>query len=164
MDTLDTAEMRQRFQHRAEAVQYGSRPTGAGGEQAELDFRDFAMIADAVITFDGGILTIDLRPAISPTGFTDKRESETLAAMENIANAESHTRTYDDIMEAQREQRADRAREALIEDEDRPSMLKVVKTIEPIDVNACPGLDLTDSPVVRRTDDSDSPVVLPVVR
>ena len=33
------------------------------------------------------------------------------------------TRTYDAIMEAQWEQRADRAREALIEDEDRPSML-----------------------------------------
>jgi hypothetical protein len=186
MDALDTAAMRQRFQHRAEAVQYGSMPTGAGGEQAELDFQDFAIIADAEITMDEGILTIDLRPAISPTGFTDKREGETLAAMENIANA---------------------AREALIEDEDRPSlagvfidptpppetkalptdgdkitprmldskadlqalingaeMFKVIKTIEPIDVNACPGLDLTDSPVVRRADDSDSPVVLPVVR
>ena len=49
------------------------------------------------------------------------------------------TRTYDDIMEAQREKR-----EALIEDEDRPPMLKVVKTIEPIDVNTCPGLDLAN--------------------
>ena len=33
------------------------------------------------------------------------------------------TRTYDAIMEAQWEQRADRAREALIEDPDRPSLL-----------------------------------------
>jgi len=35
------------------------------------------------------------------------------------------SRTYDDIMDAQREQRADRAREALIEDPDRPSLLNV---------------------------------------
>ena len=62
--------------------------------------------------------------------------------MENISKSEH--RTYDDIMNAQREQRADRAREALIEDEDRPPMLKVVKTIEPIDVNTCPGLDLAN--------------------
>jgi hypothetical protein len=35
--------------------------------------------------------------------------------------------------------KADLAREALIEDEDRPSMLRVVETIEPIDVKALPG-------------------------
>jgi hypothetical protein len=69
--------------------------------------------------------------------------------MENISKSEH--RTYDDIMDVQREQRADRAREALIEDEDRPSMLRVVETIEPIDVNACPGLDLAnyDDPIER---------------
>ena len=89
MDALDTAAMRQRFQHRAEAVQYGSMPTGTGGEQAELDFRDFAMIADAEISLDGGILTIDLRPAICDAAIrgVGHLERETLAAMENIAHA-----------------------------------------------------------------------------
>jgi hypothetical protein len=62
-------------------------------------------------------------------------ERETKVAMENIAK--SGRRTYDDVMEAQREKR-----EALIEDEDRPSMLRVVETIEPIDIKACPGFSL----------------------
>ena len=169
MDNLDTEEMRQRFQHRAEAVRKRNMPPVAGAEraafikQAELDFQDFAMIADAEISLDAGVLTIDLRPAICDAtirgvGVSDRaKERETKVAMENIANPEH--RTYDDIMEAQREKR-----EALIEDEDRPSMLdmvtelaeqegqdhtrremfKVVKTIEAIDVNACPGLDLAN--------------------
>jgi hypothetical protein len=117
-------------------------------KQAELDFQDFAMIADSEISLDDGILTIDLRPAICDAtlrgvGVSDRtKERETKVAMENISKSEH--RTYDDIMDVQREQRADRAREALIEDEDRPSMLRVVETIEPIDVNACPGLDLAN--------------------
>ena len=139
MDTLDTAAMVQRFQERAKAVRTRNMPPVAGLErkafvrQAELDFQDFAMIADSTISLDGGILTIDLRPEIcdatirnSPVGITDKSgEYETQVAMENIA-------------------RADSAREALIEDTDRPSMLRVVETIEPIDVNECPGLTLGD--------------------
>jgi hypothetical protein len=177
VDTLNTKEMRQRFQKRAEAVRNRNMPPVAGLErkafvkQAELDFQDFAMIADSTISLDGGILTIDLRPAICDAtvrgvGISDRaKERETKVAMENISKSEHHA--YDDIMEAQREKR-----EALIEDEDRPSMLptdgdkitpgmldskadlqalidgaemfRVIETIEPIDVNACPGLTLSD--------------------
>jgi hypothetical protein len=148
--------MVQRFQERAKAVRTRNMPPIAGLErkafvkQAELDFQDFAMIADSEISLDDGILTIDLRPAICDAtirgvGISDRtKERETRVAMENISKSEH--RTYDDIMEAQREKR-----EALIEDEDRPSMLKVVKTIKPIDVNVCPGLDLAnyDDPIER---------------
>jgi hypothetical protein len=110
-------------------------------KQAELDYQDFAMIADSVISLDEGILTIDLRPAICDAairgvGVSDRtKERETKVAMENISK--SGHRTYDDVMEAQREKR-----EALIEDTDRPSMLRVVETIEPIDIKACPGFSL----------------------
>jgi hypothetical protein len=144
MDTLDTAAMLQRFQERAKAVRTRNMPPIAGLErkafvkQAELDYQDFAMIADSEISLDDGVLTIDLRPAICDAAIRGMAplERETKVAMENISK--SGHRTYDDIMEAQREKR-----EALIEDEDRPSMLRVVETIEPIDVNACPGLSLT---------------------
>jgi hypothetical protein len=163
--------MRQRFQKRAEAVRNRNMPPVAGLErkafvkQAELDFQDFAMIADSTISLDGGILTVDLRMEICDAAIRGMAplERETQVAMENISKSEH--RTYDDIMEAQREKR-----EALIEDEDRPSMLptdgdkitpgmldskadlqalidgaemfRVVETIEPIDVNECPGLTL----------------------
>ena len=177
MDTLDTTAMLQRFQERAAAVKTRSIPPIAGAEhvafteQARFDYQDFAMIADSEISLDDGILTIDLRPAICDAtirgvGISDRtKERETRIAMENISKSEH--RTYDDIMEAQREKR-----EVLIEDEDRPSMLptdggkitprlldskadlqalidgaemfRVVETIEPIDVNACPGLDLAN--------------------
>ena len=131
MDTLDTAEMRQRFQDRAEAVRQRTMPPVAGAErlafvkQAELDYQDYAMIADSTISLDGGVLTIDLRMEICDAAIrgTAPLERETQVAMENIA-------------------RADSAREALIEDTDRPSMLRVVETIEPIDVNECPGSTL----------------------
>jgi hypothetical protein len=184
MDTLDTAAMLQRFQERAKAVRTRNMPPIAGLErkafvkQAELDYQDFAMIADSEISLDNGVLTIDLRPAICDAtirgvGISDHaKERETKVAMENISKSEH--RTYDDIMEVQREKR-----EALIEDEDRPSMLpidggkitpgmldskadlqalidgaemfRVVKTIKPIDANACPGLDLAnyDDPIER---------------
>jgi hypothetical protein len=152
MDNLDTAAMVQRFQERAKAVRQRNMPPIAGLErkafvkQAELDYQDFAMIADAEISLDEGILTIDLRPAICDAAIRGMAplERETQVAMENISKSEH--RTYDDVMEAQREKR-----EALIEDEDRPSMLRVVETIEPIDVNACPGLDLAnyDDPIER---------------
>ena len=70
MDTLNTEEMLQRFRERAKAVRQRTMPPVAGAErvafikQAELDYQDFAMIADAEISLDEGILTIDLRPAI----------------------------------------------------------------------------------------------------
>jgi hypothetical protein len=123
--------MVQRFQERAKAVRTRNMPPVAGLErkafvkQAELDFQDFAMIADSTISLDGGILTIDLRMEICDAAIRGivPVERETQAAMENIA-------------------RADSAREALIEDTDRPSMLRVVETIEPIDVNECPGSTL----------------------
>ena len=101
MNTLDTKEMLQRFHNRAEAVKIRNMPPIAGAErqrfikQAELDYQDFAMIADAEISLDGGILTVDLRPKIcdatirkSPTGIVDKTaEHETQVAMDNIASA-----------------------------------------------------------------------------
>jgi hypothetical protein len=73
-DTLDTEAMVQRFQERSEAVRNRGVPPITGVErkefikQAELDYQDFAMIADAEITLDGGILTIDLRPEICDAG------------------------------------------------------------------------------------------------
>ena len=96
MDTLDTEEMRQRFRERAEGVRKRNMPPIAGAErkvfieQAELDYQDFALIADSVISLDGGILTIDLRPAICDAAIRGKGhlERETQVAMENIAAAE----------------------------------------------------------------------------
>ena len=96
MDTLDTEAMVQRFQERAEGVRKRNMPPIAGAErkafieQAELDYQDFAMIADSTISLDGGILTIDLRPAICDAAIrgTEVQERETQVAMENIAAAE----------------------------------------------------------------------------
>ena len=98
MDTtrhLDTEAMIRRFQERANAVRQRTMPPVAGLDrvafikQAELDFQDFAMVADAEISLDGGILTVDLRPAICDAAIrgVGVRERETQAAMENIANA-----------------------------------------------------------------------------
>ena len=92
---LDIEAMIQRFQERAKAVRKRNMPPVTGAEraafikQAELDFQDFAMIADAKISMDGGILMIDLRPAICDAAIrgVGHLERETLAAMENIANA-----------------------------------------------------------------------------
>jgi len=96
MDTLDTAEMRQRFQDRAEAVRQRTMPPVAGAErlafvkQAELDYQDYAMIADSTISLDGGVLTIDLRMEICDAAIRGEGhlERETKVAMENIATAE----------------------------------------------------------------------------
>ena len=69
MDNLNTEEMIQRFQKRAEAVKSRNMPPVAGAErlaflkQAEVDYFDYSIIADSKISLDGGILTIDLRPA-----------------------------------------------------------------------------------------------------
>ena len=70
MDTLDTAAMVQRFRERAKAVRKRGMPPITGAErrayvrQAELDYQDYALISDSEISLDGGILTVDLRPAI----------------------------------------------------------------------------------------------------
>jgi hypothetical protein len=69
-DEFDPDAMIRRFRERAEAVRRRSIPPVEGPErrrfieQAQLDYMDFAMIADAEPTLDDGILTlrIDLRP------------------------------------------------------------------------------------------------------
>jgi hypothetical protein len=69
-DTLDVDAMLTRFRERADAVKDRPLPPVAGSErqrfieQAQLDFQDFAIVADADWTFDDGVLTlrIDLRP------------------------------------------------------------------------------------------------------
>jgi hypothetical protein len=70
MATLDVDEMIARFKERAAAVKRRPLPPVAGEErqhfiqQAQVDFQDFAIIADAEGTVEDGILTlrIDLRP------------------------------------------------------------------------------------------------------
>jgi hypothetical protein len=69
-DKLDVEAMVRRFRERADAVKGRPLPPVAGEErqrfieQAELDYMDFAIIADSSWTFDDGILTlrVDLRP------------------------------------------------------------------------------------------------------
>ena len=67
---FDPDAMIERFRERADSVKHRNLPPVAGEErrhfleQARMDFQDFAMIADAEVTLEGGILrlTIDLRP------------------------------------------------------------------------------------------------------
>ena len=67
---LDLDAMTQRFRDRAQAVKTRPLPPIAGEErarfvrQAQLDFQDYAMIGDADISLEDGVLTlrIDLRP------------------------------------------------------------------------------------------------------
>ena len=69
-DALDVNAMLQRFRERADAVKDRPLPPVAGAErqqfieQAELDFMDYAIVADATWTFEDGVLTlrVDLRP------------------------------------------------------------------------------------------------------
>ncbi|HMF83157.1 MAG TPA: hypothetical protein VKI01_07775 [Acidimicrobiia bacterium] len=69
-DDLDVNAMLQRFRDRADAVRERQLPPVAGAErqrfieQAEVDYMDFAIVADASWTFDDGVLTlrVDLRP------------------------------------------------------------------------------------------------------
>jgi len=69
---LDLDAMLQRFRDRAAAVKGRNLPPIGGDErarfieQAQNDFQDFAIIADAAATLDDGVLTltIDLRPKI----------------------------------------------------------------------------------------------------
>lgn len=70
MATFDPQDMITRFRDRAAAVRKRPLPPVAGEErqlfiaQAETDFRDFAMIGDAVATIEDGVLTlrVDLNP------------------------------------------------------------------------------------------------------
>jgi hypothetical protein len=67
---FDPDEMIARFRERAAAVRRRGMPPVEGAErqkilrQMQLDFQDFAMLADAVGSFKDGVLTlrIDLRP------------------------------------------------------------------------------------------------------
>jgi hypothetical protein len=69
-DDLDVNAMLQRFRERADAVRERPLPPVAGAErqrfieQAELDYMDYAIVADATWKFEDGILTlqVDLRP------------------------------------------------------------------------------------------------------
>ena len=69
-DELDIDAMVQRFKERAAAVKRRNLPPVAGEErtrfieQAQIDYRDYAIIGDATGTLEDGILRleIDLRP------------------------------------------------------------------------------------------------------
>ncbi|MEO5840290.1 MAG: hypothetical protein ABIQ73_08260 [Acidimicrobiales bacterium] len=69
-DSLDLEAFIDRFRRRADAVKSRPLPPVAGEErahfihQAQLDFQDFAIIADAEATLDNGVLLlrVDLRP------------------------------------------------------------------------------------------------------
>jgi len=69
-DGLDIDAMLERFRERADSVRHRNLPPVGGDErklfldQMQLDFQDFAMIADAVGSLEDGVLTlrIDLRP------------------------------------------------------------------------------------------------------
>ena len=140
-----------RFRERAEAVRSRNMPPIGGDErqrfldQAQADFMDFAIIGDAEASLDDGILTIDLRPAICDAtvrgvGISNRaKERETRVAMENISKSEALPTNGDKITPKMLDSKADL--QALI---DGAEMFRVVETIEPIDVNACPGLDLAN--------------------
>ncbi len=74
-EELDVDAMIHRFGDRAAAVRQRNLPPVAGAErtkfvqQAQVDFQDYAMIADADGSLVDGILTlrIDLRPADART-------------------------------------------------------------------------------------------------
>lgn len=136
-------KMGKRFKKRAEAIEKSGMPPLEGVarrkyvKQKESDYRDYLMIADCDITFEGGILqmTLDLRPLIticdatireSPMGIVDKnRERDTQTAMDNIANALPVD--GDKITPKMLDSKADL--QALI---DGAEMFRVVADIEPI--------------------------------
>jgi hypothetical protein len=70
-DELDVDGMLQRFRDRAAAVRNRPLPPIAGEErtafirQAQLDFQDFAIVGDAAVSVEDGVLVlrIDLRPS-----------------------------------------------------------------------------------------------------
>ncbi len=69
-DEFDVDAMIERFRERAAAVRQRNLPPVAGEErtafikQAQADFQDFAMIADAQASLEAGylVLRVDLRP------------------------------------------------------------------------------------------------------
>jgi hypothetical protein len=69
-DQFDPDAMIARFRERAHAVKQRPLPPVAGDEraqfvrQAQVDFRDFAMVGDAVASLEDGflVLRVDLRP------------------------------------------------------------------------------------------------------
>ncbi|WCO65766.1 hypothetical protein PO878_14785 [Iamia majanohamensis] len=69
-EELDVDAMITRFRERAQAVKQRNLPPVAGPErsrlveQAQTDFRDFAIVGDAEGSLEDGILTlrVDLRP------------------------------------------------------------------------------------------------------
>lgn len=69
-DAFDVDEMIARFRERAAAVKRRPLPPVAGDEranfvrQAQVDFRDFAIVGDAVGSIEDGVLVlrVDLRP------------------------------------------------------------------------------------------------------
>ena len=71
MSELDLDAMIERFRERAEAVKKRPLPPVAGEErqkfieQANIDYRDFAIIGGSTVSLDEGILTfrVDLRPS-----------------------------------------------------------------------------------------------------
>lgn len=146
---LDLDALLARFRERAEAVRSRNMPPIGGDErqrfldQAQADFMDFAIIGDAEASLEDGILTIDLRPAICDAtvrgvGVSNyAKERETQVAMENISKSGALPTDGDKITPGMLNSKADL--QALI---DGAEMFRVVETIEPIDVNECPGLTL----------------------
>ncbi len=69
MDPFDPQAMVERFKERAASVKRRQIPPVEGDarkefiRQAELDFRDFAMVGDSEVSFDDGVLVlrVDLR-------------------------------------------------------------------------------------------------------
>ena len=69
-DEFDPQAMVERFRERARSVKRRGLPPVEGPErrkfleQAQLDFQDYAMIGDAAVSLEDGVLTltIDLRP------------------------------------------------------------------------------------------------------
>ena len=67
---FDPDAMVERFRRRAQAVKDRGLPPVEGPErqrfreQAQIDYMDFAMIGDAAVTLEDGVLTlrVDLRP------------------------------------------------------------------------------------------------------
>jgi len=70
MESFDPQDLVERFRERAEAVRRRQIPPVEGEarrefiRQAEVDFRDFAIIGDADAVLDDGVLVlrVDLRP------------------------------------------------------------------------------------------------------
>ena len=153
-DEKDWADsFRSRFVERANVIQQAGMPPLEGAmrlqwlNQRKLDYQDFLMVSDCEVVLSDRVLTLtlDLRPQIcdatirnSPDGIADKGlEQETQTSMQNIANA--LPADGNKITSGMLDSGSDL--QALIKDSER--FRTVVKTVEPIDVKACPGFSLT---------------------